>query len=120
VASEITGKSSRAMIGALIDGERRRRVLADLAIGRMRSAGKRADLSMALTGRPTGHHATLCRLHLDRIKVLDDAVDGLDKRIAAGAARRQREAGLLKSVPGFGDMVTCAWLAEIGPAPHKW
>ena len=120
VASEITGKSATAMIEALIDGERRGGVLADLAIGRMRSAGKLADLSMALTGRFTGHHATLCRLHLDRINVFDDAVDGLDDRIAAGAARWQREAGLLKSVPGFGDVVSCAWLAEIGPAPHKW
>jgi transposase len=120
VASEITGTASTAMIEALIDGERRGGVLADLAIGRMRSAGKLADLSMALTGRFTGHHATLCRLHLDRIKVFDDAVDGLEDRIAAGAARWQREAGLLKSVPGFGDVVTCAWLAEIGPAPHKW
>ena len=120
VASSITGASATAMIEALIDGERRGGVLADLAIGRMRSAGKLADLSMALTGRFTGHHATLCRLHLDRIKVLGDAVDGLDDRIAAGAARWQREAGLLKSVPGFGDVVTCAWLAEIGPAPHKW
>ena len=56
---------------------------------------------MALTGRFTGHHATLCRLHLDRIKVFDDAVDGLDDRIAAGAARWRREAGLLTfSVPG--------------------
>ena len=120
VASEITGKASTAMNEALIDGERRGGVLADLAIGRMRSAGKLADLSMALTGRFTGHHATLCRLHLDRINVFDDAVDGLDDRIAAGAARWQREAGLLKSVPGFGDVVSCAWLAEIGPAPHKW
>ena len=119
VASEITGKASTAMIEALIDGERRGGVLADLAIGRMRSAGKLTDLSMALTGRFTGHHATLCRLHLDRIAVFDDAVDGLDDRITAGAARWQREAGLLKSVPGFGDVVTCAWLAEIGPAPHK-
>ena len=99
VASEITGKASTAMIEALIDGERRGGVLADLAIGRMRSAGKLADLSMALTGRFTGHHATLCRLHLDRIKVFDDAVDGLDDRIAAGAARWQREAGLLDVRP---------------------
>ena len=52
--------------------------------------------------------------------MFDDAVDGLDGRIVAGAARWQREAGLLKSVPGFGDVVSCAWLAEIGPAPHKW
>jgi hypothetical protein len=53
------------MIDALIDGERRGQVLADLAIGRMRTAGKLADLSMALAGRFTGHHALLCRLHRD-------------------------------------------------------
>ena len=32
--------------------------------------------------------------------------------------RWQREADLLTSVPGFGDVVAQAWLAEIGPAPH--
>ena len=118
VASSITGKSATAMIEALIDGERRGAVLADLAIGRMRTAGKLADLSMALAGRFTGHHALLCRLHLDRIKVFDDAVGGLDGRIAGKAAPWQREPGLLKSLPGFGDVVAQAWLAEIGPAPH--
>ena len=41
------------MIEALIDGERRGQVLADLAIGRMRTAPKLADLSQALTGRFT-------------------------------------------------------------------
>ena len=107
------------MIESLIDGERRGGVLADLAIGRMRTAGKLADLSMALAGRFTGHHALLCRLHLDRIAVFDDAVDGLDKRIAGKAGRWQRETGLLTSVPGFGDVVAQAWLGEIGPAPHR-
>jgi transposase len=119
VASSITGKASTAMIEALIDGERRGQVLADLAIGRMRTAGKLADLSMALAGRFTEHHALLCRLHLDRIAVFDDAADGLDERIAGKAARWQRETGLLTSVPGFGDVVAQAWLAEIGPAPHR-
>jgi transposase len=120
VASSITGKASTSMIGALIDGERRGAVLADLAIGRMRSAGKLAGLPVALAGRFTEHHALLCRLHLDRIKVLDEAVGGLDGRIAGKAARWQREAGLLTSVPGFGDVVAWAWLGEIGPAPHRW
>ena len=105
VASSITGTSSTAMIEALIDGERRGGVLADLAIGRMRTAGKLADLSMALAGRFTEHHALLCLLHLDRITVFDDAVDGLDKRITGKAARWQREASLLTTVPGFGDVV---------------
>jgi transposase len=118
VASSITGTSSTAMIEALIDGERRGDVLADLAIGRMRTAGKIADLSMALAGRFTEHHALLCRLHLDRIKVFDDAVDGLQHQIAAKAAPWRRELDLLKTIPGFGDTVAQAWLAEIGPAPH--
>jgi transposase len=120
VASDITGKSATAMIEALIDGERRGGVLADLALGRMRTAGKLADLSMALAGRFGEHHALLCRLHRDRIAVFDDAVGGLDDQIAGKAARWQREADLLASVPGFGDVVTWAWLAEIGPAPHRW
>ena len=115
VASSITGTSSTAMIEALTGGERRGAVLAGLAIGRMRSAGKLADLSMALAGRFTGHHALLCRLHLDRIKVFDDAVGGLEGQIAARATPWQREQGLLKSLPGFGDAVAQAWIAEIGP-----
>jgi transposase len=118
VASSITGASATAMIEALIDGERRGGVLADLARGRMREAGKLADLSMALTGRFTGHHALLCRLHQDRIAGFDAAVAGLDERIAGKVTRWQREAGLLTSVPGFGDVVAQAWLGEIGPAPH--
>ena len=52
---------------------------------------------MALAGWFTGHHALLCRLHRDRITVLDEAVAGLDERIAAGAAPWQREADLLTS-----------------------
>ena len=118
VASSITGASATAMIEALIDGERRGGVLADLAIGRMRAAGKLADLSMALTGRFTEHHALLCRLHQDSIAGFDAAVAGLDERIAGKVTRWQREQGLLTSVPGFGDVVSQAWLGEIGPAPH--
>ena len=120
VASGITGDSATAMIQALIDGERRGPVLADLAQGRMRTAGKLADLSMALSGRFTGHHALLCRLHQDRIAGFDAAVAGLDEQIAAKVTRWQREGRLLASVPGFGDVVSAAWLAEIGPAPHRW
>jgi transposase len=106
------------MIEALIDGERRGAVMADLAIGRARA--KTADLSMALEGRFTGHHAMMCRLHLDAIALHDAAIAGLDARIAARAAPWQREAGLLKTIPGFGDTIAWTWIAEIGPAPHEW
>jgi transposase len=108
------------MIEALISGERRGAVMADPAKGRARTAAKLADLSMALEGRFTDHHALMCRLHLDSIKGYDAAVEDLDKRTAALAVPWQREQDLLRSVPGFGDVVAQAWIAEIGPAPHQW
>ncbi len=119
VASDVTGKGPAAMIEALIDGERRGAVLAELAQGRARTAGKMADLSMALAGRFTAHHALMCRLHLDRIKMLDDAAGDLDATIAPLVARYSREAELLKTLPGFGDVIVAGWLGAIGPAPHQ-
>jgi transposase len=86
----------------------------------MRTAGKLAGLSMALTGRFTEHHALLCRLHRDRITVSGTAVADLGAQIAGRAARWQREADLLTTIPGFGDIVAWAWLGEIGPTPHTY
>jgi transposase len=119
VVSDITGGSATAMTGRLISGERRGAVMADLAQTRLRTAGKMADLSMALTGRFTDHHALMCRLHLDRIKLFGDAVKDLDARIAPKVARYSREAELLKTLPGFGDVIVAGWMGAIGPAPHE-
>jgi transposase len=119
VVSDVTGVSATAMIEALIDSERRGAVLAGLAQGRLRTAGKMADLPMALAGRFTDHHALMCRLHLDRIQALGEAVAGLDAKIAPLAARHAREAALLKTLPGFGDVIAAGWLGAIGPAPHQ-
>ena len=120
VVSDVTGVSATAMIEALIDGERRGAVLAGLAQGRLRSRQKKADLSMALAGRFTDHHAMMCRLHLDRVRALGEEVAGLDARIAPLVARHAREAELLKTLPGFGDVVVAGWLGAIGPAPHEF
>ena len=88
--------------------------MAGLAQTRMRTAGKMADLPMALAGRFTDHHALTCRLHLDRIKIFDEAVSGLDGHIAPLVARYAREAELLKTLPGFGDVIAAGWLGAIG------
>ena len=48
----------------------------------------------------------------------EDAAAGLQDQITARAAPWQRELDLLKTLPGFGNTVAQAWLAEIGPAPH--
>lgn len=119
VASDVTGVSATAMIEALINGERRGAALAELAQTRLRTRQKMADLSMALAGRFTDHHGVMCRLHLDRIKVFDEAVAGLDATIRPLVARYAREAELLKTIPGFGDVIVAGWLGAIGPAPHQ-
>jgi transposase len=65
VASDILGVSGRAMLEALIAGNRDPVVLADLAKRRLRS--KIPELTEALTGRFSEHHAFLARVHLDLI-----------------------------------------------------
>jgi len=65
VLSDIHGVSGRAMIEALIAGERDSHVLAGLAKGRARANLK--ALAEAADGRFTEHHARLARLLLDQI-----------------------------------------------------
>jgi transposase len=79
VATDIVGVSGRAMLEALIVGQRDPKVLAELAKGRMR--GKRAALVQALTGRFDDHHAELARVLLDHIDALTAQIDRLTARI---------------------------------------
>jgi transposase len=79
VATDIMGVSGRAMLEALIAGQRDPKVLAELARGRMR--GKRAALVAALTGRFDDHHVELARMLLDHIDELGIQIDRLTSRI---------------------------------------
>jgi transposase len=79
VATDILGVSGRAMIEALISGERDPNVLAELARGRLRV--KRAALVQALTGRFDDHHAELARMLLDQIDALSAKIEALTLRI---------------------------------------
>jgi transposase len=112
VASVLLGKSSRAMIEALIDGERRPQVLADLALGRLRA--KISDLSLALEGRFSGHHALMCRLHLDHIDHLDQMIARLDAQIEAMMTPFHAQRQLLTTVPGIAPLAAAAVISEIG------
>jgi len=81
VATDIMGVSGRAMIGALIAGERDPQVLAGLARGRMRV--KHAALVQALTGRFDEHHAELARILLGQYDALTTEIGVLTTRIEA-------------------------------------
>ena len=116
MASSIATKSGLAMIEALIDGERRPRRLADLALGRMRS--KVGDLAMARESRFADHHALMCRLHLDHIGHLEEMIAKLDAQIEAMMAPFRAERDLLTTIPAIGPLAAAAVLSEIG-ARHR-
>jgi hypothetical protein len=85
VLTDIHGVSGRAMIEALITGERSLEALAELAKGRARV---RLDaLAEAADGRFTDHHARLVRMLLDQSDDLGARIDEvtrlLDEAITA-------------------------------------
>lgn len=110
-ASSIATKSGQAMIEALIDGERRGAVLADLAKGRMRA--RIPDLTLA-PERPVGHHALMCRLHLDHIGHLEAMIAKLDQQVEAMMAPFRAQRDLLTTIPGIGPLTAAAVISEIG------
>ncbi len=112
VASSITTKSGRAMIESLIDGERRPKVLAGLALGKMRS--ETADLERALEGRFGDHHAVMCRLHLDHIGHLEEMTARLGAQAEVMMAPFRAGRALLTTVPGIGPLAAAGVISEIG------
>jgi transposase len=118
VASSIDTVSGMAMIRALIDGERRGQVLAELARGVMRA--KIGDLSQALEGRFDDHHALMCQLHLDHIAHLNEMIAKLDAQIEAMMVPFARQRDLLATIPGISLTAAAAIISEIGPSPGEF
>lgn len=112
VVSDLLGKSARAMLEALIAGERNPLVLAEMAKASMRA--KREILAQALTGRFTDHHAFLARTMLDRI----DAATATETRLSQEITRQlepfRRQVELLTTIPGVSTKSAEVILAEIG------
>jgi transposase len=84
VASRVWSASSRAIIEALIAGERDPAVLAEMAKGRMRS--KISRLEEALSGHFGSHHAVVCRQIIDHIDFLDRSIASLTDEITTRLA----------------------------------
>jgi transposase len=112
VASDITGVSGRAMLEALVAGERAPDVLADMAKRRMRS--KIPELTEALTGRFSEHHAFLVRVHLDLIDHNTSAIDELTARIEVVIAPFRSARDLMVTIPGISSGVADVIIAETG------
>jgi transposase len=112
VVTDITGKSARAMLEALVAGERDPERLAELALGSMR--GKIPVLSRALAGRFTSHHAFMVRAMLDQIDATRQAIAHLTEEIDRQLEPYRRQIELLSTIAGVSTTLAAVILAEIG------
>ncbi|MDQ2710413.1 MAG: IS110 family transposase [Actinomycetota bacterium] len=112
VASDIFGVSGRAMLAALIAGERDPGVLADLARGRMRS--KKALLEAAFVARFGTHHAFLLTAMLARVDAANADIAGIEEQITATLGELHDAASRLVTIPGIGACLAVAIIAEVG------
>ena len=112
VLSDIHGVSGRAMMEALIAGQRDPWTLARLAKG---IARKKTDrLEEALRGFFTDHHATILQMMLDNIDRISTQVAALDARIAEAIGPFSRQAARLADIPGVDTVAAAELIAEIG------
>jgi transposase len=112
VASDILRVSGRAMLDALIAGDRDPVALADLAKRRLRN--KIPELTEALNGRFNDHHAFLTQVHLDLIDRHTDAISKLTARIEVMMEPFQGFHDLICSIPGISTITADVIVAETG------
>ncbi len=80
VATDITGVSGRAILGALLDGQEDPQALAELARGRMRT--RRDELAQAVQGTLGEHHRFMLKSQLRQLDFYDTQIGELDQEIA--------------------------------------
>jgi transposase len=112
VATNVLGKSGRAMLTALVEGTTDAGVLADLAQGKLRR--KLPALREALVGRFRKHHGLLVSHLLSHLDYLDEALDDLTVQIEEALRPFASEATRLDAIPGVGARTVASLIAELG------
>lgn len=117
VASDVLGLSGRLMLGALAAGEQNAERLAELAQGRLKN--KKEELRQALAGQLTVVQRWVLNELLVRWEELEAALTRVEARIreeveACADPFVPEAVELLDSIPGVGEHVAHAIVAEIG------
>lgn len=112
VLSDILGLSGRAILKALIRGERDPQHLAKLAHPRVKATAR--QLADALEGKVTQHHRFLLQLHLGQVESLEGAIQALEQQIEAQLDPFRLQVAHLLTMPGIHLTTAAILLAEIG------
>lgn len=112
VATNILGKSGRAMLDALVAGTTDPEVLADLARGKLRA--KIPALREALEGRFDHLHAVWIGAILNHLDFLDEQISSLTEAIGEQIAPFEKAVELLCTIPGVQRRTAEVIVSEIG------
>ena len=112
VLSDILGKSGRAVLQAIIEGQTDPERLVSCVTTRVKAS--RAELLEALRGRISAHHRFMLKLHLGHVDALDQAVAAIEREVGLGLEPFRHAAKLLSTMPGPSDVSANVIVAEIG------
>jgi transposase len=112
VITDLLGVSGRRILTALSKGETHPVRLAALGDDRLKCG--RQVLADALRGRPTPAQLAVLKLSMERLDLLDEQIESLDK--LAADALREHEAAVKRvaEIPGFGVDSAQQIIAEMG------
>lgn len=112
VISDLFGVSGRRILEAFAEGQTDPVKLAELGDERLKCT--REQLADALHGSPEASHLQLLKLHLARLKLLDEQIGQLSQMGAAALETHQDAVARLAEVPGFGVQSAQQFIAEVG------
>lgn len=112
VASDVLGKSGRAMLEAIIQGETDPHILSELAQRRLKN--KKELLKKALKGLIGHHQRLMLKTQLQHIDHLDQLIKELDEEIKQRMLPFEQDLERLDTIPGVGRRGAEQILAEIG------
>jgi transposase len=112
VLTDIQGKSARAMLSALVEGQTDPTALSELARGSLRA--KKAELERALEGRFRETHRFIVGELLLQIDSLDESIARFDVQIEKVCRPFERAVAHVDTIPGVGQTAAQQIVAEIG------
>jgi len=112
VASDVLGKSGRAMIEAIIAGEEDPKILSELAQRRLKN--KKPELQRALKGLIGSHQKLVLKTQLRHIDFLTEEIKRLDEEVKERMLPFDEDLELLDTIPGVGRRTAEQIIAEIG------
>jgi transposase len=112
VATEVLGKSGRAMIRALIGGETGEARLAEMARSRLRS--KIPQLKRAPSGQVTEHHRYQLKAPMEHVAHLEGLIRQIGGRVALLMTPYADQPERPMTIPGIDRQAAEAIVAEVG------